>query len=94
MPDISTEFPQLRQGLSRTSLVRWYPELYICVKQKYEQSRDDIYAAMSADATCRGLRSARDGQFLMEFSPGKRRHWPHLLFAGEILRQALVIRSI
>jgi len=39
--------------------------------QKYEQSRDDVYAAMSADATCRGLRSARDAQFLMEFSPGK-----------------------
>ena len=37
-------------------------------KQKYEQTRDDIYAAMSADATCRGLRSARDGQFLVEFS--------------------------
>jgi len=39
--------------------------------QKYEESRDDIYATMSADATCRGLRSARDGQFVMEFSPGK-----------------------
>jgi len=40
-------------------------------KQKYEKSGDDIYATMSADATCRGLRSARDGQFLLEFSPGK-----------------------
>ena len=32
--------------------------------------------AMSFDATCRGLRSASDGPFVMEFTKGmKMRHW-------------------
>ena len=28
--------------------------------------------SMSADATCRGLRSARDGPLIMQFTKGKR----------------------
>jgi len=40
--------------------------------QKYEQSGSgELYAAMSGDSTCRGLRSARDAQFIIEFTPGK-----------------------
>ena len=30
-----------------------------------------VYLAMSADATCRGLRSPRDGPLVMEFTKGK-----------------------
>lgn len=30
-----------------------------------------VYLAMSGDATCRGLRSPRDGPFVMEFTKGR-----------------------
>ena len=30
-----------------------------------------VYVAMSGDATCRGLRSPRDGPLVMEFTKGK-----------------------
>jgi len=30
-----------------------------------------VYAAMSADASCRGLRSPRDGPLVMEFTRGE-----------------------
>jgi len=40
---------------------------------------DGVLTAMSADATCRGLRSARDGQFLMEFS----QQWAQMRHAAD-----------
>jgi len=30
-----------------------------------------VYAVMSADASCRGLRSPRDGPLVMEFTQGE-----------------------
>jgi len=30
-----------------------------------------VYAVMSADASCRGLRSPRDGPIIMEFTQGE-----------------------
>ena len=38
--------------------------------QKYQHYGNEVSLAMSADATCRGLRSATDGPFLLEFTKG------------------------
>jgi len=38
--------------------------------QKHEQYGSSVSLAMSADATCRGLRSASDGPFLVQFNKG------------------------
>jgi len=41
--------------------------------QKYHRYGNEVSLAMSADATCRGLRSATDGPFLMQLTRGKSR---------------------
>jgi len=40
--------------------------------QKYHRYGNEVSLAMSADATCRGLRSATDGPFLMQLTRGTR----------------------
>jgi hypothetical protein len=41
------------------------------VFQIYQTLGTVVYLAMSADATCRGLRSQRDGPLVMELTQGK-----------------------
>lgn len=48
-------------------------ESYKCFK--YESYGSELYMSMSADATCRGLRSSRDGPLIMEFTKDQR-GWP------------------
>ena len=42
----------------------------VAVWQMYQILGTVIYMAVSADATCRGLRSQRDGPLVMEFTKG------------------------
>jgi len=43
-----------------------------CYLQKYEYFAGEMYISMSADATCRGLRSPTDGPLTMQLRKGRR----------------------
>ena len=44
---------------------------FLCVFQMYEMFGNKIYMSMSADTTCRGLRSSKDGPLVMSFTRGE-----------------------
>ena len=41
--------------------------------QRYQTLGTEVFLAMSGDATCRGIRSPRDGPVVMELSQGMRK---------------------
>ena len=43
----------------------------VLVLQKYQHSGPDIFVSMSADATCRGLRSAQNGPLVISGEKGR-----------------------
>jgi len=42
----------------------------MCLTQNYQHYGIEVFVSMSADATCRGLRTARDGQYTLELTRG------------------------
>jgi hypothetical protein len=48
----------------------WRRNLRVVV-QKYQYVGTEVQMAMSADATCRGLRTATDGPYIMVFRKGR-----------------------
>ena len=45
----------------------------ILLFQRYQTLGTEVFLAMSGDATCRGIRSPRDGPVVMELSQGMHR---------------------
>jgi len=54
--------------------------------QKHEQYGTSMSLAMSADATCRGLRSASDGPFIVQFNKGLH-CLPNIMRVGWVVQQ-------
>ena len=52
--------------------VSCYDVIILCCLQKYQYFAGEMYISMSADATCRGLRSPSDGPLTMELRKGTR----------------------
>ena len=48
--------------------------------QMYESYGSTVYMSMSADATCRGLRTSRDGPLVLKFTKGKAQ-WNFCIYA-------------
>jgi hypothetical protein len=69
--------------------------LSVCC-QKYSRVQaatgDELYMAMSADATCRGLRSSTEGQFVMEFKRGQLITWHFYFQLAHTLAPSFCIR--
>lgn len=72
-----------------------YCYCYTC-RQNYQHFGSEVFMSMSADATCRGLRNARDGQFVLELTKGNaaRRCWANFrLASGCCLTCAMLRRN-
>ncbi len=53
------------------NFIRLYPAVFYFLFQRYHTLGTVVYLSMSADSTCRGIRSPRDGPTVMELTKGK-----------------------
>jgi len=61
-------------------------ESLICCTQIYRVLGTVVHLAMSADSSCRGLRSARDGPVVMELTQGRFDSYNVTAHIGEFVR--------
>jgi len=66
-----------------------YLEMLIVCTQIYRVLGTVVHLAMSADSSCRGLRSARNGPVVMELTQGLSLRYLPTALAGKVMRSSV-----